>query len=110
MLHSETTHEPPRYDRDARVVQTMQRALEDLCLEWNIPSPKYRYSKRASVGYGYITGLHATVLVNEIEYSSPLASTDWHPGWGSYNDAREAVAGEVLRALGVIPDESEYDD
>lgn len=88
----------------------MQRALEDLCIEWNIPRPKYKYSRRASVSYGYVTGLHAIVTVNEIEYSSPLASTDWHPGWGSYNDAREAVAGEVLRVLGVIPDESEYDD
>ncbi|EPS41594.1 hypothetical protein H072_4508 [Dactylellina haptotyla CBS 200.50] len=110
MLHSETTHEPPRYDRDARVVQTMQRALEDLCLEWSIPRPKYIYTRRASVGHGYVSGLHATVIVNEIEYSSPLATTDWHPGWGSYNDAREAVAGEVLRALGVIPDDSEYDE
>ncbi|KAF3918605.1 hypothetical protein AA313_de0202866 [Arthrobotrys entomopaga] len=110
MLHSETTQEPPTFERDAQVVQTMQRALEVLCYDWNIPRPKYKYSRRASVGHGYVTGLHATVIVNEIEYSSPLASTDWHPGWGSYNDAREAVAGEVLRALGVIPDDSEYDE
>ncbi|KAK6346838.1 hypothetical protein TWF696_006945 [Orbilia brochopaga] len=109
MLHSETTHEPPRYERDAHVVTTMQRALEELCIQSNVPAPKYKYSRRASVGYRYVSGLHATVIVNEIEYSSPLASTDWHPGWGSYNDAREAVAGEVLRVLGAIPDD-EYDE
>jgi len=78
-------------------------------MQWNIPSPKYKYIRRASVGYGHVSGLHATVIVNEVEYSSPLTNTDWHPGWGSSNDAREAVAGEVLRVLGVIQDESEYD-
>jgi len=109
MLHSEATHELPNYDRDSRVVQTMQLALEDLCLQWRIPAPKYKYRRR-SIAQGYVTGLHATVLVNEVEYSSPLASTDWHPGWGSYNDAREAVACEVLRALGVIPEESDQDE
>ncbi|KAJ6257011.1 hypothetical protein Dda_7894 [Drechslerella dactyloides] len=77
----------------------------------NVPAPKYKYSRRTSAtAYRrYVSGLHATVIVNEIEYSSTLATTDWHPGWGSYNDAREAVAGEVLRVLGAIPDD-EYDE
>ncbi|EWC43499.1 hypothetical protein DRE_07499 [Drechslerella stenobrocha 248] len=110
MMQSEATHEPPMYERDARTVRIMQKALEVLCIEWNIPTPKYKYIRRASSGpYRYLSGLHATVIVNEIEYSSSLASTDWHSGWGSYNDAREAVAGEVMRVLGAISDEPEYE-
>jgi len=67
------------------------------CREWRLPAPTYRYIRNRNSG----EGIHSTVIVNDIEYSSTLASAGVHPGWFSKNDAREAVAGEVLLVLGL---------
>jgi len=109
MLHQDFNSTPYQWDRGILQVDVTEKQdrLALLCHDWRLSEPHYKYTRRSSA-QGLVVGLHSSVIVGEVEYSSALATGDWHPGWGSQNDAREAVAGEVLRVLGL--DDEEEDD
>jgi len=111
MLHQEFNSALHQWDREYPGVEITdkQDRLALLCHDWQLSAPYYKYSRRSS-GQGHVVGIHSSVIVGEVEYSSALATTDWHPGWGSQNDAREAVAGEVLRVLGLDDEEEQHNE